>query len=235
MLWFLSSNVGHYKGQLLQSMNARNVEPLWRYKKRAARYTNLLFNFKSSWNYHNHFLQNHDKFCTLHMRGTEINCCWKHITKYILLYNMSLSFCQCAAQSDNFTDVSEDYAASIFRADHWWRQHNHWQYSQSTTKKTQRFTQFISVRRSTGFRRFFRPSSGAQNCTYSVRYLSDQYLTLYVQFWAPDDGQKNRLKPVERLTEINCVKRCIFLVVLCEYCQWFCCLHQWSALKMDAE
>jgi len=23
--------------------------------------------------------------------------------------------------------------------------------------------------------RFFRPSSGAQNCTYSVRYLSDRY------------------------------------------------------------
>jgi len=30
---------------------------------------------------------------------------------------------------------------------------------------------FISVRRSTCFRRFFRPSSGAQNCTYSVRPL----------------------------------------------------------------
>jgi len=44
---------------------------------------------------------------------------------------------------------------------------------------------FISVRCSTHFRRVFRPSSGAQNCTYSVRYLSDQHLTLYVQFWAP--------------------------------------------------
>jgi len=33
---------------------------------------------------------------------------------------------------------------------------------------------FISIRGSTCFRRFFRPSSGAQNCTYSVRYLSDQ-------------------------------------------------------------
>jgi len=30
---------------------------------------------------------------------------------------------------------------------------------------------FISVRRSTCFRRFFRPSSGAQNCTYSVRLI----------------------------------------------------------------
>jgi len=32
---------------------------------------------------------------------------------------------------------------------------------------------FISVRLSTCFRRFFRPSSGAQNSTYSVRYWSD--------------------------------------------------------------
>jgi len=84
---------------------------------------------------------------------------------------------------------------------------------------------FISVRRSTCFRRVFRPSPGAQNCTYNVRYLSDQYcyllltwprrnwftrqywsdkyLTLYVQFWAPGDGRKTRLKHVERLTQIN--------------------------------
>jgi len=53
---------------------------------------------------------------------------------------------------------------------------------------------FISVRRYTCFRWFFRPSSGTQNCTYSVRYLSDQYLTLCVQFWAPDVG---RTKPSE--------------------------------------
>ena len=37
---------------------------------------------------------------------------------------------------------------------------------------------FISVRRSTCFRRFFRPSSGAQNCTYSARHLSDRYCYL---------------------------------------------------------
>jgi len=66
---------------------------------------------------------------------------------------------------------------------------------------------FISVRRSTCFRRFFRPSTAAQNCTYSVRYLSDKYLKLYVQFWAPDDGRKNRLKHVERLTEINKLRK----------------------------
>jgi len=41
----------------------------------------------------------------------------------------------------------------------------------------QRFTiyLFIFVRRFTCLGRDFRPSSGAQNCTYSVRHLSDQY------------------------------------------------------------
>ena len=35
------------------------------------------------------------------------------------------------------------------------------------------------------------------------------------QFCAPDDGRKNRLKHVQRLTEINKFeKRCILLVVL---------------------
>jgi len=53
-------------------------------------------------------------------------------------------------------------------------------YSQSTTNKMRLFSiySFISVRRCTCFRRFFRPSSGAQNCTYNVRYLSDRYCYL---------------------------------------------------------
>jgi len=33
------------------------------------------------------------------------------------------------------------------------------------------YNSFISVRRSTCFRLFFRPSSGAENCTYNVRHL----------------------------------------------------------------
>jgi len=37
---------------------------------------------------------------------------------------------------------------------------------------------FSSVRSSTCFGRFFHPSSGAHNCTYSVRHLSDQYYYL---------------------------------------------------------
>jgi len=72
-------------------------------------------------------------------------------------------------------------------------------YLQSSTNKMHHFTiyLFISVRLCTCFRRFFRPSSRAQNCTYSVRYLSDQYLMLYVQLGAPDDGWKNHLKHVQ--------------------------------------
>ena len=139
---------------------------------------------------------------------------------------------------------------------------------------------FISINFSTYFRRFLRPSSGAQNCTYSVRYCETntaascfcgwdgtpflrpssgaqnctynvrycqtntaaccyrgwdgtefhlihgssrqqaavlvwQYLTLYVQFCAPDDGRRNRLKHVEQFIEINrSKKRCILLVEL---------------------
>jgi len=45
---------------------------------------------------------------------------------------------------------------------------------------------FISVRRCTCFRRFFRPSSGAQNCTYSVRHLSDHYCYLLLAW--PDSS-----------------------------------------------
>jgi len=37
---------------------------------------------------------------------------------------------------------------------------------------------FIAVRRCTCFGQFFRPLSGAQNYTYSIRYLSDQYCYL---------------------------------------------------------
>jgi len=66
---------------------------------------------------------------------------------------------------------------------------------------------FISVGRSACFRRSFRLSPGARNCVYSVRYLSDQHCYLLLawpgQFWAPDDGRKDRLKYAERPTEIN--------------------------------
>ena len=45
--------------------------------------------------------------------------------------------------------------------------------------------------------------------------LVGRYLTLYVQFCAPDDGRRNRLKHVEQFIEINgSRKRCVLLVVL---------------------
>jgi len=62
---------------------------------------------------------------------------------------------------------------------------------------------FISVRRCACFRRVFRPSSGAQNCTYSVRYLSDHYCYLLLA-WPASSRNK------------QIVKRCILLVALCE-------------------
>jgi len=85
------------------------------------------------------------------------------------------------------------------------------------------FLEFIYFyRRSTCFRRFLRPSSGAHNCTYSFRYCQPvlllaatveemertvaassstgwQDLKLYVQLCAPDDKRRNRLKHVQRL------------------------------------
>jgi hypothetical protein len=76
--------------------------------------------------------------------------------------------------------------------------------SQIATNKMQSVTiYFFYITRFQYFRRFFRPTSGTQNYTYSVRCLSDQYLTLYVQFWTPDDGRNNRLKYVDGLAEIN--------------------------------
>ena len=36
-----------------------------------------------------------------------------------------------------------------------------------------------------------------------ARLAAGSSIGLYVQFWAPDDGRKNRLKHVQRLTEIN--------------------------------
>ena len=69
---------------------------------------------------------------------------------------------------------------------------------------------FISVRRCT-FQTVFpftRSSKLHIQCQVFVRPIllpaaSLAGLTLYVQFWAPDDGRKNCLKHVQRLTEIN--------------------------------
>ena len=97
---------------------------------------------------------------------------------------------------------------------------------QFTTKKMQCFWIFYFYRCSKCFGRFLRPSSGAHNCTYSFRYCQPvlllaaivdemersvssttaasssigwQYLKLYLQLCAPDDGRRNRPKHVEHL------------------------------------
>jgi len=112
-------------------------------------------------------------------------------------------------------------------------------YFLSTTKKIQRFlVLFTCINYSTGFRRLLRPSSGSQNCTYSVRYCQTnttaivdemerssisstiavvlvwQYLTLYVQFCDPDDGRRSRLKHVEQFIEINRTRKASVLLVV---------------------
>jgi len=56
-----------------------------------------------------------------------------------------------------------------------------------------------------------------QNCCLlqQAAVLVWKYLTLYVEFCAPDDGRRNRLKHVEQFIEINrSRKSCILLVVL---------------------
>jgi len=68
---------------------------------------------------------------------------------------------------------------------------------------------FIYVRRFTCFKRVFRPSSGAQSSTYSVRYLSDQYCCL------PLAWSEWNCRASYRNTKI--VKRSILLVIRCEY------------------
>jgi hypothetical protein len=49
----------------------------------------------------------------------------------------------------------------------------------------------ITLRCSACFRRFFRPPSGAQNCTYSVRYLSDRYCYLLLAWPGSSIGLTN--------------------------------------------
>jgi len=64
-----------------------------------------------------------------------------------------------------FTQIYRLFARNLFYPTSW--KYN----SKSTTHKMQQFlVLFISINYSTCFRRFLRPSSGAQNCTCSVRY-----------------------------------------------------------------
>jgi hypothetical protein len=95
-------------------------------------------------------------------------------------------------------------------------------YSYSKTNQMHLFLQlFIPVKHSKCFGRSFRPSSGAQDCTYNNRHMSnnccylplfDVCLLLYVQAWAPDDGQKDRPKHVECFTGINKCEKLVHLV-----------------------
>jgi len=74
-------------------------------------------------------------------------------------------------------DTLDTDTFNIHRSVHRW-------YTRTVQPTRCNVSQFISVRRSTCFRRFFRPSSGAQNCTYSIRYWSDQYCYLLLAWLA---------------------------------------------------
>jgi len=80
-------------------------------------------------------------------------------------------------QKTQFVDIN----LTVFRPVHVWWQKRYWNFAEYNQQYTAFHNLFISVRCSTCFRRFFRPSSG----------------------WAPDNGRKNRLKHVGCLTEIN--------------------------------
>ena len=81
-------------------------------------------------------------------------------------------------------------------------------FSHSTTNKCD-VSQFIYFCKTlymflTGFPSIIRSSKlHIQRQVFVRPLLLPAASSLYVQFWAPDDGLKNRLKHVQRLTEIN--------------------------------
>jgi len=97
-----------------------------------------------------------------------------------------------------------------------------------TTKLIQLFFIHFFLKRSTCFRRFLRPSSGAHNCIHSFKYCQPvllqagivdemellEYLKLCIQLCAPDDGRRNRLKHVERFKKKWIKNSWIRLVVI---------------------
>ena len=86
---------------------------------------------------------------------------------------------------------------------------------------------FICVRCSTCFRRFFRPSSGAENCTYSIRYLSDQYC--YLLLATKLAAGSNILLVI--LCELSCILSVLFLQYkLFHYQHCFCVVSNISVI-----
>jgi len=62
------------------------------------------------------------------------------------------------------------------------------------------------------FQALLRPSSGAQNCTYSVRYCLTNTAACCYRGWDGTDGRRNRLKHVEKFIEINKPRELLHLV-----------------------
>jgi len=96
----------------------------------------------------------------------------------------------------------------------YWTQRRVWLFSECNQEGAAFRNLFFSVRRSTCFRRFFLPSLGAQNCTYSVRYWSDAVYAVLSSWWWKENPSET-CRASYRNKEI--VKRRILLVVLWEY------------------
>jgi hypothetical protein len=91
-----------------------------------------------------------------------------------------------------------------------------------TTYKMQRFPPlFIFINCPACFRRFLRPSSGAQNCTYSVRYCQNNTAACCCRRWDGTEYCKN--KQIEKTLHPF---GCILEILLCgvPYLFYFNCL-----------
>jgi len=82
---------------------------------------------------------------------------------------------------------------------------------------------FISINSSTCFRRFLRPSSGAQKCIYSVRYCQTNTATLYMFQAVP--------QPIIRSTKVYIQRQ----VLSNQYCCYSTCFRRFLRLSSGAQ
>jgi hypothetical protein len=107
----------------------------------------------------------------------------------------------------------------------------------SITNKMRRYTIFfISVKCSKCFRRYPHPSSGAQNCIYSIGYLSNLYFCLLLSWKSWNVTQFIYFTEVNKLC--NVASYCLYLkLYLKKYASvyFFFCLRLRNRRKLDNE
>jgi len=87
---------------------------------------------------------------------------------------------------------------------------------------------FISINCSTCFRRFFRPSSGAQNCTYSVRYCQTNTAACCYRGWDGTYVSINCSTCFRRfLRPSSGAQNCTYSVRHCQTNTAACCYRGW--------